>query len=141
MSKFILNLAVAGVLVSAPLYPNWIKTPTDLSVWLVNSFTYQEEEEGEDYWKKLEETVRDKGGDCEDFSFLVDKILTDLNYKTKVIAIYWEDSAHAICIIEKNNKYSFFSNQYYFSTKYNSIKELVEKNYSAYKYYKRIYLK
>ena len=140
MNKFILNLAVAGVLISAPLYPNWIKTPMDLSVWLVNNFTYQAEE-GQDYWKKPEETVRDKGGDCEDLSFLVDNILTDLNYKTQVIAVYWEKEAHAICIIEENNKYSFFSNQYYFPTKYYSIKELIEKNYPTYKYYKRIYLK
>jgi len=141
MNKFILNLAVAGILISTPLYPNWIKTPSDLSTWLVNNFTYQAEEEGEDYWKKPQETVRDKSGDCEDLSFLVDKILTDLNYKTQVIAVFWETEGHAICIIEENNKYSFFSNQYYFSTKYNSIKELVEKNYPTYKYYKRIYLK
>lgn len=141
MNKFIVNLAVAGILISAPLYPNWIKTPRDLSTWLVNNFTYQAEEEGEDYWKKPEETVSDKTADCEDFSFLVDKILTDLNYKTKVIAIYFEKSAHAICIIEENNQYSFFSNQYYYARKHNSIKELVEKNYPTYKYYKTICLK
>lgn len=141
MNKFILNLVIASVLISAPLYPNWIKNPTDLSLWLKNNFIYQAEEEGHDHWKKPEETIKDKRGDCEDLSFLVDKILTDLNYKTKVIAVFWEKNGHAICIIEENNKYSFFSNQYYFPTKYDSIKELVEKNYPTYKYYKRIYLK
>lgn len=64
MNKSILNLLVAGVLVSAPLYPNWIKNPIDLSVWLNDNFTYQADEEGKDYWKKPKETVRDKGGDC-----------------------------------------------------------------------------
>ena len=141
MNKFLLNFAVAGILISAPLCPNWINNPTDLSIWLVNNFTYQAEEEGENYWKTPEEIIKDKSGDCEDFSFLVDKILTDLGYKTKVISVSYKDIkfAHAICIIEQNNKHSFFSNQYYFSKQFDNIYALLENNYPNWSSYHTIY--
>lgn len=142
MNKFFLNIFIAGILISAPLYPNWINNPEFLSIWLKSNFTYQAEE-GEDYWKKPYETIRDKTADCEDFAFLVNKILSDLGYKTKVIAVYFKinkkPTGHAICLIKENNKYTFFSNQYYFSKEFDNIYTLLENNYPSWYGYHTIY--
>jgi hypothetical protein len=139
MNKLFLNIFIYGVLISAPLYPNWIKTPEDLSSWLQTNFTYQAEEDGKDYWKKPFETIRDKGGDCEDIALLADKILSNLGYETKVIAIYGQIFGHAICVINKNNKYTFFSNQYYYNKEFNNIYNLLENNYPTWDSYYTIY--
>lgn len=143
MNKFLLNIFIAGILISASLCPNWINNPESLSIWLKANITYQIEKEGEDYWKKSFETVRDKSGDCEDFSFLVDKILSDLGYETKVIAVYLKINekieGHAICLIKENNKYTFFSNQYYFNKEFDDIYTLLENNYPKWYGYHTIY--
>ena len=141
MNKFFLNIFVVGMLISTPLYPNWINNPETLSIWLINNFTYQAEEDDEDYWKTPEETIKDKGGDCEDLALLANKILSNLGYETKVIVVYFKKkkSAHAICLMTKCNKYTFFSNQYYFSKQFDNIYALLENNYPNWYSYHTIY--
>lgn len=135
LNKIFKNFILAGVLVSAPLYPASIKTPTDLSQWMIKSFVYQDEEI--DYWKTPEETIKDKSGDCEDFAILSKKVLKDLGHKAYVIVLVNKDKSkfsHAVCLFqEKNKTYSVIDNQYYYSFKYKNWKKLLNKIYSQYK--------
>lgn len=142
MKKYLNALMIATVLVSAPLQPKWVNSPSKLSLWLMTNFTYQKEKfKFIDYWKRPEETLRDKGGDCEDFAFLVDRILSDLGYDTEVRGFCREDkkACHAICLIKQNEKYTFFSNKYYLSQEHDSIEKLLTNNYPTWEYHRRIY--
>jgi len=135
LNKIFKNFVLAGILVSAPLYPASIKTPRDLSNWLKNNFTYQWEDE--DYWKTPEETVRDKTADCEDFAILSKKVLTDLGhraYLTILMPKKKNDYGHAICLFrEKDKTYSVIDNQYYYPLKYKDWKDILDRFYSNYK--------
>lgn len=131
---------MAGILVSSSLlYPSWVKNPITLHKWLQVEFTYQEDEDG--YFKTPEETVKDKGGDCEDFAFLVDKILTDLGYEThaRVISFSNRNTMHAICIIKQDGKFTYFSDNVYMPQKHNTIAELLTNNYPYWNYSMRFY--
>jgi hypothetical protein len=139
MIKQLQNFAVAGILISAPLYPNTIKTPQDLGNWLEANFTYQAEK-GE-YWKTPEETVRDKGGDCEDFAILADYILKDLNYKSKIIIITGiidnKFSGHAICVFKnQSGLWEHFSNTDYVNFSFSTVEELINFFYPQWKSYR-----
>ena len=127
MKKFIQNIFLAGVLISAPLFPYTIKTPVDLGNWLAKNFTYQYETTKHEYWKSPKETVKDKGGDCEDLAFLAEHVLKKLGYETYIIIIHYKEissSAHAVCVFKhKDGTFSYYSNLYYDSKRYNSIPE------------------
>jgi len=130
MKKFLQNIVLAGILISTPILnvPLSIETPRDLSIWLKENFTYQKEALGKDYWKTPKETIKDKGGDCEDFAILTQHILKKLGYNAQFIVIeYYEKSSnHAICIVKhKDGTFSYFSNQFYFKTRYKSIPKLL----------------
>jgi hypothetical protein len=141
MNKFLLNVAIVGVLISGPLVPVHITTPQALSEWFyTEGFSYQAELPFHDYWKKPEETIRDKGGDCEDFAFLVDRVLSERGYKTYVLAVYFPKSAHAITIIKIDEKYTMFSNMSYLSYKFATIEGLLGFYYPEWKYYREIRL-
>jgi hypothetical protein len=104
---------IGGVLVSgAKLYPSHIKTPKDIENWLISEgFRYKADKTLRDEWKSPKQTVKDKGGDCEDFAVLVAHILEDLDYSNvMIIGIFGDSLAHAICWFqEKNERWSFFS--------------------------------
>ena len=129
------NCVLSLVLVSAPLYPWYIQAPQDLGKWLETNFTYQSEVG--DYWKTPEETIRDKGGDCEDLSILAEYVLRDLKYEAWFIVMLNRtegDSAHAITIIkEKNNTYSFISNTQYILSHLSSWELMLDKYWPNYK--------
>lgn len=140
--KFLNVFIMAGVLVSAPLYPkDIINSPDTLERWLITNFDYKMETG--DNWKTPEQTVLDKGGDCEDFAFLVEAILKDLGYEAKPIWIYGkhkkgqitESYSHAICIFKINDKWRYFSNTYYFSKEFDTIKDVVYNDCPQWKWY------
>lgn len=127
MKKFLVNIMLAGVLISVPpIFPNTVRDPNSLSNWLSKNFVYQSEEV--EHWNTPQETVRDKFGDCDDFGILVEYVLKKLGYRVYLIAIdyYEKDSGHILCIIKHKNKtYSYFSNQFFYGKKYKSIPELL----------------
>jgi len=128
----------SGVLVSPKkvLYPKTIKTPQDIEDWFFKEgFTYQHDINNE--IKLPKETVKDKGGDCEDFAILVSKILKDIGYKNYKVAIYWDakdgEHGHAICIFQENGKWNYFSNQIYYRIEVNYILTPINHYYSKWK--------
>jgi len=104
------------VLISkAKLYPSYIKTPQDIEDWFISSgLKYILDKTKKDEWKTPEQTIKDKGGDCEDFARLSAYILEDLGYiDVMLIAIYGKDLAHGICWFrERDKSWSFFSTGY-----------------------------
>ncbi len=101
------------VLVSE-LYPNYIKTPQDIENWLIaEGFYYKPDKTRADQWKTPEQTIKDKGNDCEDYAILTAYILKDLGYKNvMIIAIYGKDLRHGITWFqEKDSGWSFFSTE------------------------------
>jgi len=123
--KFFLPILLAGILISSSsLYPSTIKTPTDLGSWLSENFTYQLENNGEDYWKTPKETIKDKGGDCEDASILTKHILKDLNYDSIMLVITFDnkETSHAINRLKIDNNYTMFSNFVYFPKKFKTLR-------------------
>ena len=100
------NVIVAGVLISSiSLAPSWIKNVDDYALW-ISEFTYQAEVL-EDNWKTPKETIRDKGGDCEDFAILAVEVLKKLDYKVYLIGIELEREGelkgHAIALLKHDN--------------------------------------
>ena len=134
MKKYFQNIVLAGVLISAPLYPYYVQCPTTLGNWLKDNFTYQAEEKGKDYWKSPQETVKDKGGDCEDFGLLVQKILKDFGYKTYLIVMYNDTkTGHAICVFQEyDGTYSFFDNQYYYNVEKETMQDIFDIYYKKF---------
>lgn len=137
----IITLSIAGVLVSTPvlIYPkDIVKCPDTLSVWLRHTISYIGEEENVDEWKTPQETLKDKGGDCEDLSFLNQAILKDLGYDAKVLWIYGRtydtkgekiqdiSYSHAICIFKTaDGKYQHMNNLYFIPRKFDTIEQVV----------------
>lgn len=115
--------ATEGVLVSKPkLYPATIKTPKDIKSWLQANFKYIPDKKPEDSFKTPEQTIQDKGGDCEDFAILAALILECLDYKPYITCVYGKDLAHAICFFkEKDGTWSFFSNYFYHKSSYENM--------------------
>ena len=145
MKKLLRNLIVAGVLISTPpLFPSSIKNPIELGDWLTSNFTYQGEEGKNDYWKSPKETIKDKGGDCEDFAILSKHILDKNGYKTYLIAIRYHglDYGHIITLIKHpDNTYSHFSNMYYLSKRYKNLRSLLDARFEQYKWSSASYVK
>lgn len=130
MKKFLQNMVLAGVLIALPpLYPSSVKNPVTLGNWLGKNFTYQAEAPRKDYWKTPNETLKDKGGDCDDLAILAQHILKELGYKAYLVVIdyYKTGEGHAICIIKhKDETFSYISNLIYYETRYNSVPELLD---------------
>ena len=143
MKNSLFSIIITGVLISVPLTPSSVICPESLQEWFIKEgFSYQKEAKGKDYWKNPKETIVDKGGDCEDFVFLVDKVLLDLGYKTQTVAILFKNkkTAHAICIIQINNKYTWFCNNVYGKKQYYTIQNLLNENYPDWNHYYTISL-
>jgi plasmid rolling circle replication initiator protein Rep len=133
MRLLLLTTVLVSTLVTS-LYPSTIKSPSDLGKWLSESFTYQAEKE--DYWKTPEETVKDKGGDCEDFAILAQKVLEDLGYKAYLIILANKETnkGHAVCLFkEKDGTFSVFDNYTYTKYGYKSWKLIFYLGYIEYK--------
>jgi hypothetical protein len=110
--KFYLKEPTQALVSESRIYPSYIKTPQDIEDWLIKEgFQYIPDKTKEDEWKPPEKTVKDRGGDCEDYAILTDYILEDLGYKNSmIIAIYGPGLAHGICWFQdKDGTWSFFS--------------------------------
>lgn len=107
----LIGCASASDVLTSKVYPSTVTDVRSLAIWLQENFQYQDEDE--DYWKSPEETVRDKGGDCEDFAILSSVVLDDLKIKSYILVVTYidEQDAHAITVFENGRGgYDYFSN-------------------------------
>ena len=123
-------LLLATVLVSLPLVPPQVKDAQSLYEWERANMTYQKGDSS--YWKKPEETLKDKGGMCADFAFYNEAVLTKMGYEAHAIAIYGKQEGkkvgHAITVIKmENGRWRYTSNQFYSYFKdFESIKDIID---------------
>ena len=137
-------LLLATVLVSLPLVPPQVKDAQSLYEWERANMTYQKGDSS--YWKKPEETLKDKGGMCADFAFYNEAVLTKMGYEAHAIAIYGKQEGkkvgHAITVIKmENGRWRYTSNQFYSYFKdFESIEEIINFEMPEWKVYCYIYL-
>lgn len=116
------SILLLGLLLLSPsndLFNKYLKIEKQITSYLkiekqITSYTYQYE--AEDYWKSPDETIRDKGGDCEDFAilgmYLFDNYLPEANSRMYIIYTDEDKSgevigAHAVTLF--NNAYETVS--------------------------------
>jgi hypothetical protein len=107
-----------------------VRSTKELHFILANCFTYQKEKR--EYWKSPIETIKDRGGDCEDFAVLVQDILQKKGTEAKILGIFYEKqkSGHAIVVWKNNKGYlEFFSNNVYYASEFNNIFQIVDAYY------------
>ena len=131
MRNYIFITTIAIILTTS-LVPKTVKNYLNFSEW-ISEFTYRAEKDGEDYWKTPEETIKDRGGDCEDFAILAVDTLRGLGYKMYLIVITHRSGGkqygHAIALLKHDAGFSYFSNNKYFSTRHNNLRALLNNNY------------
>lgn len=114
--------------------PEGVNSPRTLSAWLNKNIKYIPDKYSRDEWKFPSKTVKDGGGDCDDYAILVSLILSKLGYKTSVVAIHFLDegkiSGHAICLFqEEDGTWSVFDNQLYRRLKARHFREILKRTY------------
>ena len=110
-----------------------ISSPKGIAAWFKNEFTY--ELTFPDKPKDLDEFIKTKRGDCEEFARLAQRSLVNLGYNAQAIVVEFTNlrARHAICVwMDKNGSYSFISNQEIYHTNKKSIKGLLAYYYSDY---------
>lgn len=90
--------------------------PFTLTDFLQKNYTYQAEKGLRDHWKTPEETIKDKGGDCEDFAILTLSYLKQWGYNSHMVLLQSRKLfgfGHAVTVFELfNGEWAVFDNQY-----------------------------
>ncbi|MEW6101403.1 MAG: transglutaminase-like domain-containing protein [Candidatus Omnitrophota bacterium] len=109
---------------------SFVKTPQELSLWLLNEFEYVREIK--DSWQKAPELLASRKGDCEDFAILSQELLKAMGIKSHILIIKFKglNQSHAVCIWEQNGRFSFISNQRLIQTDKTSLIDVIEAHYS-----------
>ena len=118
--------------------PDWVTTPDKLSTWMTAKMEYQAECDDCDKWKKPEETIKDLGGDCEDFAILAKAVLKDLGMESTLIFISGKEevegkektTGHMILIYtNEDGTISWFDNYWLRHSSFTELSELLDKHY------------
>ncbi len=112
-----------------------LSSPQAIAGWLRNNISYEKDSivhYKEDYWQTPKETVILKSGDCEDFAFLAQTLLSNIGIKSSVIGVVYSEKgkdktkAHAICAFPKKSPKNFFDNYSLNLTNASDAKGIVE---------------
>ena len=110
-----------------------LRSPRAISNWLKKNITYKSDSEvynKEDYWQEPKETIVLKTGDCEDYTFLAQVLLSNMGIKSYAIGIQYskgsEEGGHAICVFPYGSSYSYFDNHLLRKTNERTIDGVVD---------------
>lgn len=109
--------------------------PSQISSWLFKNIRFVEDV-GE-YWQSPIETLNRKKGDCEDFAFLTQELLNQIDINSVVVGVVnsyvYDNIPHMVCIFEYNGQYRVMDNYKYwkFPKEYKSIEDIVEKYFQG----------
>ena len=108
-----------GILISRPksadekikdiITLNQIRSFEDYARWLQAHMSYREDDR-RDVWSDVQKTLKNKVGDCEDYTFLTSAVLKVLGYKPHFVALIRKGKAHAICTFKQDGYYYWFDN-------------------------------
>ena len=83
----------------------------DYAHWLQTHLKYATDQGG-DHWTQPLETLKNRQGDCEDFTLLNIAVARVLGYKARFLALLRDDkTGHAISVIEHENQFLWFDNE------------------------------
>ena len=124
-----LSMASTGFSYTLQGYPVSIKSPEELVGWLHKEFTY--ELKFPDYKQTLDETLKRRAGDCEDFALLSHTVLNGLGIKNEVVIVTYREIKvmHAICVFKHGNTYSIISNREMIKTSRRSVNDAIAEIY------------
>jgi predicted transglutaminase-like cysteine proteinase len=109
------------------LFRNRIKSIDSYAKWLKREIKYVNDSKNVDQWANAYETLEKKSGDCEDLAFLTKKVLTDLGYKVKVLAVARTDQdTHAFSLVDLNGRIAIFDNTDLVYTKAKTFGEITQ---------------
>jgi hypothetical protein len=143
MKKIILIIALLAQFLSPVCFaagilesdiPSYVKTPDDIAKWFSHDFKYQLIIPNTP--QTLEETLKTRGGDCDDFAALAYAVLARMGISGSVAVIMFKDSysSHSVCIwMEADGTYSFISNQEIYHTGEKTPEGAIKKVYPAYR--------
>jgi len=121
-----------------------VRTPEELTGWLSSEFLYTLRLPDEP--QAIEDTLRSRSGDCDDFALLASKALTRMGISNKILVLKFRDLKikHAVCAFkDKNDLYSFISTRELFRTRETTVQAAIKKIYpdceKVIKYSPRIY--
>ena len=102
-----------------------IETLEEYALWLKENVRYKADLFG-DSWSSPEETLMRRRGDCEDFAFLSEEVMSQLGYEPCVIAFMRKDAGdwHAICTFKVEGRYHYFDNFNLVKTRAESLERL-----------------
>jgi predicted transglutaminase-like cysteine proteinase len=102
-----------------------IESLEDYAEWLRKNVKYKPDMFA-DSWSSPEDTLTRRRGDCEDFAFLSEEILSRLGYDPQIIAFKRRgiDDWHAICVFKKGGCYLYFDNSNLIGTPAESLEQL-----------------
>lgn len=139
--KKLLIAFVLSVALSLPAFgldlPEWVTDYEMYALYLRTNFEYKYEENLYGYheqYKSPTTTLTDKGGDCEDFAILSNKVLTNLEYESYIITIKRKGHTmlHVICVFKDNHgMWRVFNNQYLETGVFSTRKDAIL-NYNPY---------
>jgi len=129
---FMLLSVTPSILYSEELseMPSHINTPQGLVDWLSHEFSYRME--FPDNWQSPGDTIKKRGGDCEDFATLASAFLRKIGVQNDIAIVSFEglDIAHALCIWKGDNgSYSFISNRKLYRTGQATLEGAVDRYY------------
>jgi len=107
-----------------------LQNPHELQEWLEENFRYQRQINGAD--QSLQETIRLRRGDCEDFAVLVRAILQEMGISSQVAVVTFKGLRvrHAVCLWkDENGFYNFFSNRTLFFSRTKTQQEAIDTFY------------
>lgn len=134
MKKIILTTITLVLLISPACFagdalsgiPSYVNNPDKLAHWFAQELKYQYSIPN--IPQTPEETLKSKGGDCDDLAALASAVLEHMGISSQVVAIAFKDpnDGHAICIWkDADGTYSFISNQQIFHTTKTAMDEAV----------------
>jgi len=102
-----------------------IETLEGYALWLKENVRYKADLFG-DSWSSPAETLKRGRGDCEDFAFLSEEVLSQLGYEPYIIAFIKRDIGdwHAICAFKAKGLYHYFDNFNLVKTRAESLERL-----------------
>ena len=113
-----------------------LKTYSEISNWLKKHIVYREEFESHgqaDYWQTPRETIALGYGDCEDFAFLAQAFLREINVDSSVYGITYvkgdKKLNHALCLFLDGSSYNYYDCAYYKKTNATTPEELINSLY------------
>lgn len=108
-------------------------SPEAISKWLRKNIHYESDRTGDDYWQAPYETLEKKSGDCEDYSFLVQALLSEIGIQSQVVMVSYkkgiEKKGHAMCFFDRGSGYEYFSGSVLSKHSASSIEQIMNQEY------------